>query len=252
VRSYAIGDIHGQLGQLHEAHHLIALDRARTGDETAPVIHLGDLVDRGPDSAGVIDRLMQAQADDDRVIVLKGNHDNLFSLFLDDPQARDPRLRARFSWLHPDVGGGATLTSYGVHAPADRPLAGVHADALRAVPDAHRRWLAALPHHYRHGDAFFAHAGIRPGIALHLQDPADLLWIRHDFLDDGRDHGALIVHGHTSVSEATHCGNRLNLDSGAAWGRQLTAAVIEGRDAFALTPRGRVPLPPSSPRERDR
>jgi serine/threonine protein phosphatase 1 len=90
----------------------------------------------------------------------------------------------------------------------------------------------------------FVHAGIRPGVALADQTEDDLLWIRSDFLDDTRDHGVLVVHGHTVVDTPTHYGNRLNLDSGAAYGGPLTVAVIEGSDVFHLTPAGRVPLRP--------
>jgi serine/threonine protein phosphatase 1 len=90
----------------------------------------------------------------------------------------------------------------------------------------------------------FAHAGIRPGVALDAQTEDDLVWIRHDFLDDPRDHGALVVHGHTAVDAATHYGNRLNIDSSAAYGGPVTAVVIEGRAVWVLGPDGRSPLWP--------
>ena len=94
-------------------------------------------------------------------------------------------------------------------------------------------------------EAIFVHAGIRPGIALKDQAEDDLVWIRKDFLEDPRDHGALVVHGHTALGHATHYGNRLNLDSSAAYGGPLSAAVIEGRRAFLLTDAGRLPLLPA-------
>lgn len=242
MRTYAIGDIHGHLGLLREAHDRIAADQARHG--AAQVVHLGDLVDRGPDSRGVIDHLMQGIAAGQDWVVLKGNHDHMFSLFLRHSPAHDPRLRAELSWLHPRLGGAATLESYGIHAPGDRPVAPVHADARQAVPAAHLDFLAGLPTMHRRGDVVFVHAGIRPGVALADQTEDDLLWIRSDFLDDTRDHGVLVVHGHTVVDTPTHYGNRLNLDSGAAYGGPLTVAVIEGSDVFHLTPAGRVPLRP--------
>lgn len=243
MQIYAIGDIHGHLSRLHHAHDLIAQDNAREGP--GPVIHLGDLVDRGPDSRGVIEYLMQGQAAGADWVVLKGNHDRMFSRFLHDPSEGEPGLRADLSWLHPRLGGGPTLASFGVHAPTDRPVAHVHADALDAVPQGLRNWLATCPSQHRAGDCLFVHAGIRPGIAFADQTETDLAWIREPFLSDTSDHGALIVHGHTALEAATHYGNRLNLDSGAAYGGPLSAAVIEGRKAWLLTPQGRVPLIPA-------
>jgi serine/threonine protein phosphatase 1 len=174
--------------------------------------------------------------------VLKGNHDSLFTRFLNDPHDRDPGLRAELSWLHPKIGGGATLASYGVANAADRPLAPVHAEALQAVPPAHRAFLQGLPLHHRHGAAIYVHAGIRPGVPLERQAETDLLWIRAAFLDDPRDHGALVVHGHTALAWPQHYGNRLNIDSGAAYGGPLSAVVIEAGRVFHLTDRGRVEL----------
>jgi serine/threonine protein phosphatase 1 len=112
------------------------------------------------------------------------------------------------------------------------------------VPAAHRAFLDALPTSHVHGDAIFVHAGIRPGIPLALQRETDLVWIRTDFLTDTRDHGALIVHGHTAIDRATHYGNRLKIDSSVAYGGPLSAVAIEGRAAFLLTPEGRLPLLP--------
>lgn len=241
MRAYAIGDIHGHLNLLLTAHNLITEDMARHGGP-APVIHLGDLVDRGPDSRGVIEHLLHGQARGEDWVVLKGNHDRMFSLFLDDPAAQDPGLRPDYSWLHPRLGGATTLASYGIHAPGDRPVTPVHADALAAVPQAHRDWLTSRPTMHRLGELVFVHAGIRPGVAFEDQTETDLVWIREPFLSDDRDHGALIVHGHTALDAPMHYGNRLNLDSGAAYGGPLTAVAFEGREVFHLTPSGRVPL----------
>ncbi len=240
---YAIGDIHGRLEALRHQHALIEADRARHGP--GPVVHLGDLVDRGPDSRGVVDWLMAGIARGEDWVVLRGNHDRMFSLFLDDPRACDPGLRADLSWLHPRIGGGATLASYGIANAADLPLARAHAAALAAVPAAHRAFLAGLPAMHRAGGAVFVHAGIRPGVALAAQDETDLLWIRGAFLDDPRDHGALVVHGHTAVDAPEHRGNRLNIDTGAGYGRALTTVAIEpGGAVFQLTPGGRLALSP--------
>lgn len=247
MRIYAIGDIHGHLDLLDRAHELIATDLAREGqDGDGPplVVHLGDLVDRGPDSRGVIDFLMAGEARGENWQVLKGNHDRMFKLFLQDPAAVDPGLRADLSYLHYKIGGGPTLASYGVHAPADRAVATVHREAREAVPAAHLDWLASRPSQIRQGDLLFAHAGIRPGVAFADQTETDLVWIREPFLSDRRDHGALIVHGHTALEEATHFGNRIDLDSGAGYGRALSTVAIEGRRAFLLTPSGRREIVP--------
>jgi serine/threonine protein phosphatase 1 len=243
MRTYAIGDIHGHLHLLEAQHALIEADRG-TGQPDDLVVHVGDLVDRGANSRGVVEYLMQGMAQGAPWAVIKGNHDRLFTWFLADPARPDPGLRPDLSWLHPRLGGAETLMSYGVHAPADRPVAKVHADALKVVPMAHRRFLGSRPASLLRGDVLFVHAGIRPGIDLSAQDETDLVWIRKDFLEDARDHGALVVHGHTAIDRVTHYGNRLNLDSGAAYGGPLSTVVIEGRDVWLLTPQGRVPVLP--------
>ena len=242
MRSYAIGDIHGHLDALRAAQALVAADRAAAGDAEARVVHVGDLVDRGPDSRGVIAHLLAGQAAGEPWVVLKGNHDRMFECFLRGEA--DPGLRPDYTWLHDRIGGVETLASYGVAAnPWQRPDA-VRAEAVAAVPEAHRAWLAALPAWHLEGEVLFVHAGIRPGVELARQTETDLIWIRDAFLNDTRDHGPLVVHGHSPVTEATHYGNRINIDSGVAYGGPLTTIVLEGRTAFRLTPDGRVPLLP--------
>ncbi|KEO61266.1 metallophosphoesterase family protein [Thioclava indica] len=243
MRSYAIGDIHGHLEQVHAAHALIAADRASCGDTEAPIVHLGDLVDRGPNSNGVIQFLMEGQARGENWVVLRGNHDRMFLGFLNDPAAQDPILSSHVTYLNPRVGGEATLQSYGIPDAFSRPLSEI-APLLGAVPQSHRDWLASQPAYHLRGETLFVHAGIRPGVDLHDQVEDDLLWIREPFLSDPRDHGVLVVHGHTNIQAATHYGNRLNLDSGAGYGHPISTAVIEGRDAWLLTPEGRAPLTP--------
>jgi serine/threonine protein phosphatase 1 len=234
---YAIGDIHGHLGLLKAAHDLIAADMARHGPGT--VIHLGDLVDRGPDSRGVIDFLKDGVARGADWVILKGNHDRMFTRFLAEPWDPEPGLRSELSWLHPRLGGADTLRSYGVANAADRPLQKVHAEALAAVPRTHLDFLMSLSVLHRAGDCVFVHAGIRPGVALEDQTETDLVWIREPFLSHVDSFGPFVVHGHTAIDAPTHYGNRLNLDSGAAYGGPLSAVVIEGREAALLTPQGR-------------
>ncbi|MFN3606041.1 MAG: metallophosphoesterase [Cypionkella sp.] len=243
MKTYAIGDIHGHLGLLKGMHALIAADMAATG--AAPIVHIGDLVDRGPDSCGVIEYLMGGIASGADWVVLKGNHDRMFAGYLSDFDYHDTGLRAGFSYVHPRIGGGATLASYGVKNPADRPLAPVWAEAVAAVPPEHRAFLQNLPTHFARGQALFVHAGIMPGVALQDQTEDDLVWIRHEFLDDTRDHGALVVHGHTAIDAPTHYGNRVNIDSSAAYGGPLSAVVIEGRAVWQITAQGRAPLTPA-------
>lgn len=240
MRTYAIGDIHGHLDLLQAAHGWIAKDIAQHGPAT--VVHIGDLVDRGPDSRGVIDYLMAGVAAGQDWVVLKGNHDRMFGYYLQTPSLHDHRLRPDLSWLHPRLGGAATLASYGVANAADRPLAPVHAEALAAVPAEHRLFIETLPVSFMRGEAFFCHAGIRPGVPLADQIEDDLTWIRKDFLDDTRNHGALIVHGHTAIELPTLYGNRLNIDSSAAYGGPVSAVVIEGREVHRLTAEGRSPI----------
>ncbi|MDO8884834.1 MAG: metallophosphoesterase [Pseudotabrizicola sp.] len=241
MQTYAIGDIHGHIDLLKGVHDLIANDMARHG--AGQVVHVGDLVDRGPDSKGVVDYLRQGIADGQDWVVLKGNHDRMFSLFLDDPAAQDPGLRSVYSWLHPRLGGATTLESYGVANAGDRPVAKVHADALGLVPQAHIDFLANRPTFHRSNGAIFVHAGVRPGIAITDQDEDDLVWIRQGFLDHDAPFEALIVHGHTAIDTPTHYGNRVNIDSSAAYGGPLSVIVVEqDTQVFHLTAKGRVPL----------
>jgi serine/threonine protein phosphatase 1 len=236
TRVYAIGDIHGQLEKLKGAHALVAADRDLTKDRTAPVVHLGDLVDRGPQSAGVIQYLMDGPPE---WRTIRGNHDGMFLRWLADPHDPDPDLNPAYTWLHEKLGGLTTLDSYGV---SEGPAMWRQAQAQ--VPQAHRDWLADLPLTLQFGDVLCVHAGIRPGVPLDRQTPGDLTWIRRPFMDFTGDHGFLVVHGHTPVGVATHYGNRVNLDTGAGYGHDLTVAVIEDGQVSILTALGRLALPP--------
>ena len=249
---YAVGDIHGHVEQLDRALGLIEAD----GGADATTVFLGDYTDRGPDSRGVIDRLVDGLGGGRPWICLMGNHDRMFMRLVRDGALGDAAIVSGKTWLHPSLGGGATLASYGValperdelerygHEPAyDDDLEGLFAAARAAIPQAHLDFLAALALTHETDAQIFVHAGIRPGVPLDRQAEDDLLWIRGDFLDDPRDHGRLVVHGHTAVRAPEHRGNRLNLDTGAGYGRPITAAAIDGRDAWALTEAGRVPIP---------
>ncbi|MDO5611957.1 MAG: metallophosphoesterase [Paracoccus sp. (in: a-proteobacteria)] len=237
MRVYAIGDVHGHLDLLRQAHDRITVD----GGADATVVHLGDLVDRGPDSRGVIAHLIAGQAAGRDWRVVLGNHDRLFLRFLTDRDWTDAGLSDRAHWVdHPGLGAAETLASYGVD-PA-LPRAALHLAALRAVPGEHAVWLAGLPHWHLHPLALFVHAGVRPGVDLQDQTQDDCVWIRRPFLDSAADFGPLVVHGHSPVKAPSHYGNRLNIDTGAAYGGPLTAVVIEPSGVWALTDQGRVPV----------
>ncbi len=238
---YAIGDIHGHIDLLRAAHDLVEADRAREGTGGADLVHLGDLVDRGPDSAGVVAFLMQSQTDDPRIKVLKGNHDRLLHWFLEQTPRIDTQLRSDLNYLSGSMGGMTTLASYGVDISLS--AAEIHRQARSLVPKAHIAFLIGLPVMHQSTGCVCVHAGIRPGVPFNAQTEDDLLWIRRAFLDDPRDHGALVVHGHTPRDSPEHFGNRLNLDSGAAFGGPLSVVAIEDHVAFLLTDRGRVKIP---------
>ena len=242
MRSYAIGDIHGHLALLQRAHALIEADKRAVKDPDAPVVHLGDLVDRGPDSAGVVRYLRQGIAGGAPWVVLLGNHDRLMLRFVTQPDWHDPALRPGMTWLHDLIGGRATLASYGVtHIESVQQAMNA---ACEHIPIEDLNFIQQRPPQYSCGQVLFVHAGIRPGVPLAQQSEQDLIWIRDPFLHDTRDHGFLVVHGHTALSRPVHYRNRLNIDSGAAYGGLLTTVVLEGRDAFVLTDQGRVPIVP--------
>ncbi|MEM6304043.1 MAG: metallophosphoesterase family protein [Pseudomonadota bacterium] len=240
---YAIGDIHGQLAELHRVLALIAAD----GGKDAHIVFLGDYTDRGPDSKGVLDLLIHGRDTGRNWTLLKGNHDRMFEWFMEPYPRHEAYLPIELSWLHPRLGGDTTLASYGlVFTDKDRML-NVHAQALARVPAAHVDFLRRLPLTFETDGLFFTHAGIKPGLALADQDEEDLLWIRKPFHKFSDQHPKLIVHGHTPVDQATHYGNRINLDSGAGYGHPLTAVVFEGTSCWRLTPSGREVLAPKLP-----
>jgi serine/threonine protein phosphatase 1 len=207
----AIGDIHGRFAAFE-----VLLDRCRQycGGRDMRLVFVGDYVDRGPDSAAVVESLMDLQRRlGDRVICLRGNHEEVVLAAADDDLSR---LGNEVDWdLWMANGGRETLASYGV-------------DHARALPPDHLAWMASLPSCHDDGLRFFAHAGINPELPIDAQQDKDLLWIREPFLSDGRDYGRLIVHGHTPVKEGPDLrANRLNLDTGAGYGRSLTAALFD-------------------------
>jgi serine/threonine protein phosphatase 1 len=224
MRLYAIGDIHGCDRDLGEAHGKIATDLAARPVDDHRIIHVGDYVDRGPNSAAVIGRLVKMTAADTRVICLKGNHDQLLADFLADATTGGVFLAN---------GGGETLASYGVargRFPIWENLAALSREFAKRMPATHRSFIEGLPLCVRFGDYFFCHAGIRPGVPLDRQDPEDLIWIRDEFLTDDSDHGVVVVHGHTPMPVPEVRLNRINIDTGLVYGGSLTCLVLEGTE----------------------
>lgn len=240
---YAIGDVHGHLDRLKAAHALIAEDRARASGASGRTVHVGDLVDRGPDARGVIQFLIDGIARGEDWIVLCGNHDRCFADFLSGDLDSSTGFMDVRSWLGTGMGGRATLASYGLGYDLPRDAASLLALARSRVPDAHREFLAALPYWHREDGMIFVHAGIRPGIPLEEQDEEDLVWIREEFHWHRDNHEALIVHGHTPVLAPTHYGNRVNIDAGAAMGRPIVPVVFDEGDCHLLNAHGRERLP---------
>lgn len=224
---YAIGDIHGRLDLLAEMHARIAADIMRRRPADWRIVHLGDYVDRGPDSKGVIEFLVRKTAMDGRNVALAGNHDVGFLDFLARPDREG---------LFALYGGVETARSYGVGLdPADPFAFRAGCRALdAAVSQEHRAFLRTLPRSAAFGDFFFCHAGIRPGVALDAQDPDDLIWIRGEFHRCRDLFAKVIVHGHTPVAEAQIHANRVNVDTAAFASGRLTALVVDGREKRLL------------------
>ncbi|MEM1236581.1 MAG: metallophosphoesterase family protein [Pseudomonadota bacterium] len=241
---YAIGDVHGQLGQLDRALALIEAD----GGRDASVVFMGDYVDRGPDSRAVIQRLIDGLEAGRDWTCLKGNHDRMMEWFFEPEPRHDPHLLIGFHWFHERIGGADTLASYGVQIEPLTRLNDLQKQALPHIPLDHLAFLRGLKTTHVVGDLLFVHAGMRPGVALQDQTEEDLLWIRQPFHEFERPHPHLVIHGHTPVDEATHYGNRVNIDTGAGYGRRLDPVAIEGRRVFALTDQGRVELKPRDSR----
>lgn len=228
MRLYAIGDVHGRFDCLSRMHELIAAEILRDGPADWRVIHLGDYVDRGPQSRQVLDLLATACTRDKRNIALMGNHDEGFLDFLANP-ANDR--------LFVDFGGFDTAASYGVllDAQSRAGIVASHRNLLDAMPDAHLSFLRGLQRSVTFGSFFFCHAGVRPGIPLNAQSPHDLIWIRREFLDHTGLFEKVIVHGHTPMPEPEVKPNRVNVDTRAYDTGRLTALVVDGREKRFLT-----------------
>lgn len=213
-RLYVIGDIHGAYAKLRDLHGQIAADLKARPVASAMLLHLGDFVDKGDQSRAVVDYLIE----EDPVpgldmLNLTGNHEETMLAALDGDGA------AAADWLW--GGGRATLDSWGVAADAPKESWPEHFTAGQM------RFLRRLHLHHQEGGYLFVHAGIRPGIAIEDQSREDLLRIRHDFLGSERDHGVVVVHGHTAGFQPVMRDNRICLDTAAWSGGPLTCGVFE-------------------------
>ncbi|MDB4221957.1 serine/threonine protein phosphatase, partial [Amylibacter sp.] len=173
-------------------------------------------------------------------------HDRLMEWFFIDPHKHDPNLKPDYSWLHNRIGGVETLASYGVKVPENYKdcLDDILEMAKQAVPDSHINFIKNLPLCYDTDHIFFVHAGIDLNVPLDKQTEDDMLWIRKNWLDNPKLASKLILHGHTIVEQVTHYGNRINIDTGAAWGDNLSAVVTINDNVWLLTNQGRTEITP--------
>jgi serine/threonine protein phosphatase 1 len=221
TRVYVVGDIHGRSDLLDQMVQHISRDLEANPTSDCVTVTLGDYIDRGPDSRGVLDRLVHNPFPTE-LVALKGNHEVLFEMFLNDPAVAEDWRR---------LGGLETLYSYGV--PVSELMMGAKyqqaAAALEAaVPNEHFKFLASLRISVISGEYFLCHAGVRPGIPLERQSVEDLLWIRDEFLKSPADFGRIVVHGHTPSEQPEILPNRINIDTGAFATGRLTCVVLEG------------------------
>jgi serine/threonine protein phosphatase 1 len=219
TRLYAIGDVHGRLDLLCALERLIADDCAAAAATRKIVVYLGDYVDRGNQSREVVDWLIERPLPGFERVLLLGNHEESMLQFLVDVQIGP-------AWL--GFGGAATLLSYGIKPPSsDRDLIRVQEELRAKLPARHLAFLRGLPLCHVEGDYYFVHAGIRPGVPLDAQRPADMLWIRDEFLHSRRDFGKIVVHGHTITETPEIRPNRIGIDTGAFASGTLTSLVLQ-------------------------
>lgn len=222
---YAVGDVHGCFSELLKAEQRIQEDFAKSGGE-ALIVYLGDYVDRGPDSASVIEHLIRDHGDGLARITLCGNHDDTFLKFIRDPETW-------LYWLGPNFGGAATLESYGIDI--ETALNPRRSDSVRkAIPADHIRFLDGLPVFLQAGHYLFVHAGVSPAVPLERQSDEDLIWIREPFLTLGPGLPMIVVHGHTPCGEPEFAPGRIGIDTGCCFNGRLTVLKIDASGAHAL------------------
>ena len=227
-RAYAVGDIHGRLDLLDRILEVIDEDLERRPARKAVLVLLGDLIDRGPDSRGVVERLRTHRHDVLQPYCLAGNHEEvLLRLLAGERGILD-------SWLK--YGGAECLRSYGGDPAtlADLDERAALRTIKEAIPAEHVRFIAGFADTLTFGDYLFVHAGIRPGVELSMQSQSDLRWIRAPFLDHQGEHGFVVVHGHTITDGVDVQPNRVGIDTGAYRTGILTALVLDGEERWTL------------------
>jgi serine/threonine protein phosphatase 1 len=219
-RVYAVGDIHGRLDLFEALIAAIEADDAACDSADTLIVLLGDLVDRGADSKGVIDFARELQ-NQRTVRILAGNHEEMFLRGLADIETFRHFLRH---------GGRETLLSYGIDRRRflEASMEEAHAMAIEAVPADHIAFLEGFEDMIQLGDYLFVHAGIDPRVPLDEQRRSDLRWIREPFLSHEGSHGVVVVHGHTICDLPEDRGNRIGIDTGAFMSGRLTALALEG------------------------
>lgn len=225
TRIYAIGDIHGRADLLERLHVVLQKDADGAPEARRLAVYLGDYVDRGDDSKGVLEMVADGLGPNIESVHLKGNHEDFLLRFLDDPGEAE-------IWLW--NGGKTTLRSYEIDPDLCSSPDTLRDRLVEALPMAHRVFLEGLQLSFTNGDYFFVHAGVRPGVALEKQNPHDLMWIREEFLDSAEDFGKTIVHGHTPHHTVTFGNNRIGIDTNAWASGRLTCLVLTGNEQRVL------------------
>lgn len=235
TRVYAIGDVHGHLLALERMHTAISADLIETGyTGQVQIVYMGDYIDRGPDSKGVLDFLVARLGRKDGIqkIFLQGNHEMAMLDFLRAPDSTDG-----MAWLQ--YGGVETMKSYGLEFEGDLPIPSEYAVAgktlARVLPESHRSFLNSLAGAIEIGDYFFAHAGVHPKKPLAAQELYDLTFIREPFLSWNKPLAKMIVHGHSIAPEPVILPHRIGIDTGVYQpGGRLSAGVFEGNSVRFL------------------
>ena len=229
LRIYAIGDIHGRLDLLDQLLFRIEADERTRGGARTQLVFLGDLIDRGPESAGVVQRALELQQSGRAVRFLLGNHEEVFL------KALAGSVEALRFFVK--IGGRSTVLSYGF---SEAEYSSLDFDDLlpaliERVPTAHVEFMKNFEDRIAIGDYLFVHAGIRPRVPVEEQTGGDLRWIRSEFLDFRGSHGPIVVHGHTICDEVEERSNRIGIDTGAFASGRLTALGLEGGERWYLS-----------------
>lgn len=219
-RYYVVGDIHGRLDLFEALIDAIERDDREAGGAQTTVVLLGDLVDRGADSAGVVRRAREWQRER-KVRMVAGNHEEMFLESFNSQNVLRNFLRH---------GGRETVLSYGIDRARynEASLEELQALMAAAVPEEDRAFLRSFENYIEAGDYLFVHAGIEPELPLAEQDRHNFLWIRDRFLRHAEPHSHVVVHGHTIFDEVDVQANRIGIDTGAFMSGRLTTLVLEG------------------------